>query len=138
MSFIQKSENDYNDGLITLKELDEMRFKYANLNKEDRLTLDNQSKFIEDNDSDLSIVDSKVNNHSTPKDSINNVLENKYKVASDGWIIAGFIFAFLGGYLGLILGSNYAFGNYKKSTKTLGWLMLVLAFFSITITRSMI
>lgn len=48
------------------------------------------------------------------------------KEASQGWIIAGFVFAFLGGYLGVIIGSNYAFGNYKKETRRLGWIMVVI------------
>ena len=58
--------------------------------------------------------------------SSSNYVENSYKEASQGWIIAGFIFSILGGYGGIILGGNYAFGNYKKDTKALGWAMLIL------------
>lgn len=58
------------------------------------------------------------------------------KVASPGWIVAGFIFALLGGYLGVIIGFNYAFGNYKKETKRLGWVMSILGIFSAAIWRS--
>ena len=58
------------------------------------------------------------------------------KKASEGWIIAGFIFSFLGGFFGIVIGFNYALGNYKKETKNLGWLMAAIGFFSIAIWRS--
>jgi hypothetical protein len=58
------------------------------------------------------------------------------KVASQGWIVAGFIFAILGGWLGAAIGFNYAFGNYKKETKKLGWAMAILGIFSMAIWRS--
>lgn len=58
------------------------------------------------------------------------------KKASQGWIIAGFIFSFLGGFLGIAIGFNYAFGNYKKETKTLGWVMAVIGIFSLAIWKS--
>lgn len=58
------------------------------------------------------------------------------KKASQGWIIAGFIFSFLGGYLGIAIGFNYAFGNYKKETKTLGWVMAIIGIFSLAIWKS--
>jgi len=40
-------------------------------------------------------------------------------------IIIGFILSFTG-YVGLFFGSNYAFGNYDKSTRTKGKIMLVI------------
>ena len=58
------------------------------------------------------------------------------KKASQGWIIAGFIFSFLGGWGGIAIGFNYAFGKYKKETKTLGWVMAVIGFFSMAIWKS--
>ena len=58
------------------------------------------------------------------------------KKASQGWIIAGFIFSFLGGFLGIAIGFNYAFGNYKKETKKLGWVMAVIGIFSLAIWKS--
>ncbi len=58
------------------------------------------------------------------------------KVASQGWIVAGFIFSLFGGYLGAIIGFNYAFGNYKKETKRLGWVMGILGIISAAIWRS--
>jgi hypothetical protein len=62
--------------------------------------------------------------------------ENQLKEASNGWIIAGFIFSLLGGYLGVIIGFRYAFGNYKRETKTLGWIMAIIGIFSAGIWRS--
>lgn len=59
------------------------------------------------------------------------------KEASQGWIIAGFIFSILGGYLGVIIGFNYAFGKYKKETKRLGWIMAILGIFSAAIWKSL-
>ena len=38
----------------------------------------------------------------------------------------GFIFSLLGGFIGTGFGLNYAFGGYSKSTKILGWIMIVL------------
>ncbi len=61
---------------------------------------------------------------------------NTYKEASQGWIIAGFIFSILGGWGGIALGSNYAFGNYKKDTKVIGWVMLILGVISMGIWKS--
>jgi len=58
------------------------------------------------------------------------------KKASQGWIIAGFIFSFLGGWGGIAIGFNYAFGKYKKETKTLGWVMAIIGFFSMVIWKS--
>jgi len=58
------------------------------------------------------------------------------KEASQGWIIAGFIFSVLGGFLGIAIGFNYAFGNYKKETKRLGWIMAIIGFFSTAIWKS--
>lgn len=61
---------------------------------------------------------------------------NTYKEASQGWIIAGFVFAFLGGWGGIYLGAKYAFGNYKKDTKVIGWVMLILGVIFMAIWKS--
>ena len=63
--------------------------------------------------------------------------KNEIKVASDGWIVAGFVFALLGGYIGIAMGMNYAFGNYKSETKTTGVVMLVISVLSFSIWRSL-
>lgn len=57
------------------------------------------------------------------------------KVASNGWIIVGFIFAILGGLIGIGMGANYAFGNYDKSTKNKGWTMIVIGVVMIAIWK---
>ena len=59
------------------------------------------------------------------------------KEASRGWLIAGFVFSILGGYLGVIIVFNYAFGKYKEETKRLGWLMAILGIFSAAIWRAL-
>ena len=59
-----------------------------------------------------------------------------HKVASNGWVIAGFIFAFFGGLLGIIIGSNYAFSNYDKSTKSKGWAMLTIGVIMMVVWRA--
>lgn len=59
------------------------------------------------------------------------------KEASQGWIVAGFIFSLLGGPLGVVMGFNYAFGNYKKEVKRLGWFMIGLGVFSAAIWKSL-
>lgn len=61
----------------------------------------------------------------------------KLKKGSTGWIIAGFIFSILGGFLGVIIGGNYAFGKYHKETKTIGWVMIIIGIFSTAIWKSM-
>jgi hypothetical protein len=58
------------------------------------------------------------------------------KVASQGGIVAGFIFVILGGWLGIVIGINYARGNYNKETKRLGWALVILGWLSISIWRS--
>ena len=49
------------------------------------------------------------------------------KEASQGWIIAGFVFSILGGYGGLALGANYAFGRYDDETNKKGLIMIGLS-----------
>lgn len=52
--------------------------------------------------------------------------ETNYKVASNGWIIAGFIFSILGGLLGMLIGIILLSGNYDKATKQKGLAMVVI------------
>ena len=86
--------------------------------------------------SDL-IEKTEINNEEEEKKQIpKNVEIPGLKKASQGWIIAGFIFSFLGGWGGIGIGFNYAFGKYKKETKTLGWVMAVIGFFSMAIWKS--
>lgn len=50
------------------------------------------------------------------------------KKGSISIIIIGFILAFLGGFGGLIVGSNYAFSSkYNTGTRTAGWIMLFIS-----------
>ncbi len=65
-------------------------------------------------------------------------MENKnsnLKVASNGWIIVGFIFAVLGGLIGIAMGINYAFGNYDSTTKNKGWAMMAIGFIMIIVGK---
>jgi curved DNA-binding protein CbpA len=68
--------------------------------------------------------------------SLNDKETNTHKEASQGWIIAGFVFAILGGWGGIAVGANYAFGNYKKGTKIIGWVMLIIGAISRGIWQS--
>lgn len=54
-------------------------------------------------------------------------VKSEFKVASQGWIVAGFIFSFLGGWLGLAIGIKYVRGNYDKDTKQWGWIMIIIS-----------
>jgi hypothetical protein len=58
------------------------------------------------------------------------------KEPSQVWIVVGFIFALLGGFIGIGIGSNYAFGKYDNRTKTIGWVMLVIGVISMGIWKS--
>jgi len=60
-------------------------------------------------------------------------MEKQFKQPNTAWIIVGFIFAFLGGFIGMAFGTNYAFGNYDKTTKMLGWIMLIISFIMIKV-----
>lgn len=100
-------------------------------------------KFIlELNPPDISGTDDsiiEINNNTLDKNSFKNSKSHYsvgMKVASQGWIIAGFIFAFLGGYLGAIIGFNYALGDYKKETKRLGWVMAIIGILSAGVWKS--
>ena len=64
-----------------------------------------------------------------------SVEKTDYKKASKGWIIAGFIFAFLGGYFGTCIGLNYLFGKYDSKTKTIGGLMTLISLIMIGVWR---
>ena len=52
------------------------------------------------------------------------------------WITVGFVFALLGGVIGLAFGINYAWGKYDKRTKQIGWVMLILSAFVTMVARS--
>jgi len=53
--------------------------------------------------------------------------EIEVKTAKTSWIIIGFALSFLGGIIGLVIGSNYAFGNFDRKTKIYGYIMLVIS-----------
>ena len=77
----------------------------------------------------------KLKERKMSKEKIKNVEEVPKKIASKGWIIAGFIFSLLGGYFGAAMGANYAFGKYDKKTKTLGYIMILLSAIMIGLWR---
>ncbi len=54
-------------------------------------------------------------------------MENTVKKGSTVWIIIGFILAPIGGIGGMIIGANYAFGNFDRQTKLLGYFMLAFS-----------
>ena len=46
--------------------------------------------------------------------------------ASPGWVMCGFIFSILGGWIGFYFGFKYALGNYDSETKKTGWIMIII------------
>ncbi|WP_296686198.1 DUF4339 domain-containing protein [Flavobacterium sp.] len=95
---------------------------------------------LELNPPDVSSTDDiivEINKNILDKKSSKSTYTVGMKVASQGWIIAGFIFAFMGGYLGAIIGFNYAFGDYKKETKRLGWVMAIIGILSAGVWKSL-
>jgi hypothetical protein len=95
---------------------------------------------LELNPPDVSSTDDiivEINKNILDKKSSKSTYTVGMKVASQGWIIAGFIFAFMGGYLGAIIGLNYAFGDYKKETKRLGWVMAIIGILSAGVWKSL-
>ncbi len=128
MSYIKYIEDRYDKELITLSALSECRRQYDLMSDEEKLTLDKAH--------DNSAVEVQLN---LTKDEIligDNVDTSK-KTASQGWLVAGFVFAFLGGWLGIAIGCNYAFGAYKSETKTLGWVMILVGTISMGIWKSL-
>ena len=95
-----------------------------------------QEELSKPNNDSITITVSQEKIEELNNKSVNSKVEKTYKEASQGWIIAGFIFSILGGFGGMIVGANYAFGNYKKETKVIGWVMLVLGIFSRAIWQS--
>ena len=63
-------------------------------------------------------------------DDINKIVDekiaNNYKEASQFWIVIGFIFSVLGGWIGFGFGLNYTLGNYKKEVKKNGQVMIII------------
>ena len=75
---------------------------------------------------------------------IEGINESKRKIIRVGikepsqvWIVMGFIFALLGGFIGIIMGLNYAYGKYDNRTKNIGWIMAVVGFFSMSIWKAL-
>ena len=95
---------------------------------------------LELNPPDVSSTDDiiiEINKNILDKKSSKSTFTVGMKVASEGWIITGFIFALIGGYLGVIIGFNYAFGDYKKETKRLGWVMAIIGILSAGVWKSL-
>ena len=65
------------------------------------------------------------------------MLLNEKKAVDPFWIAIGFVFALLGGVLGMGFAINYAWsGNYDSRTKSLGWIMFILSFFMTIIFKN--
>ena len=89
---------------------------------------------LELNPPSIDYTSSKQDKESLIQENVSNKPSAKEeKKASLGWIIAGFFFALCGGSLGVIMGFQYAFGNYRKQDKTLGWIMGIIGVLSFTI-----
>ena len=59
------------------------------------------------------------------KEEEKDMMEQKgLSKASPGWVMCGFIFSILGGWIGFLFGLRYAFGNYDSETKRTGWIMI--------------
>lgn len=54
--------------------------------------------------------------------------DKQLKEANLLWVGVGFVFAFLGGMVGVGFGLHYTFGNYNKTIKILGVLMMFIGF----------
>ena len=78
----------------------------------------------------------KVQSVSTTEPSEHTEEVSDLKKAGDGYIILGFAFSMLGGYLGMCMGFNYAWGKYDKKTKRLGWAMIIISFIGMVIFNS--
>lgn len=138
------SDGNEKNGPLSLDEL-----KQENISKETLIwfeglddwkpagDLDDMKPILELNPPPIENLEEKPIEVSLPKqESTQKHTQIGLKEASQGWIIAGFIFSILGGYLGVIIGFNYAFGKYKSETKRLGWIMAILGIFSAAIWRS--
>ena len=87
MSFIKKIEKDYNEDLISLKELEEMRNKYSNLKNSDKLILDQQSVNKDFNSlTDDLLVEDSLKSSIPKKDS----LDGSHSTSSVGMFINNF------------------------------------------------
>ena len=69
---------------------------------------------------------------------VNKTSKTKSKVlrsGSYGWMIFGFIFALLGGPLGIAMGVHYAWAgkNYDSSTRKAGYIMMVVGIICVII-----
>lgn len=57
---------------------------------------------------------------------VDEKIANNFKEASQFWIVFGFIFSVLGGWIGFGFGLNYALGNYNKDVKKNGQVMIII------------
>ena len=84
MSFIKKIEKDYNEDLISLKELDDMRNKYSDLNDNDKAILDKQNQTVsepEPRQQKSSNVELNHNATSSNKNSVNKANETVVRLS---------------------------------------------------------
>jgi hypothetical protein len=89
------------------------------------IEIDEIKSFLENRPPD--VLDKNDNPSQKIKGDPDITVKSEFKVASQGWIIAGFIFSFLGGWIGLAIGINYVKGKYNKDTKQFGWIMIIIS-----------
>ena len=103
--------------------------------RETRILLNNFFE-IDDNNFNVmteSITKEDVIKSQTRKIDVKEIEQNELsnvsdvKIGSPLWIGVGFVLSFLGGLIGLWIGTNYAFGNYDRQTKLLGYVMMFIS-----------
>ena len=105
-----------------LKENDIVKIGKTVLPWKNYLDMKNKPKIQNDMSKD-EILDQKTDFVANNKE---DEIEKKQETlkASSFWIVFGFIFSILGGWIGFGFGLNYALRNYNSETKTNGWIMI--------------
>ena len=75
---------------------------------------------MKENESDIKINVQDINQ------IVDEKIANNFKEASNFWIVIGYVFSVLGGWIGFGFGLNYTLGKYNKETKNKGKTMIII------------
>lgn len=85
----------------------------------------------------IALIKKFTNDYSSHKNEPTKEVSIQYNKQTGNpiWITVGFLLSFMGGAIGVIMGMNYSKRKYNTTTRVLGWIMMIIGAFMITIFK---